>query len=224
MLAPNNQDAGFIRNHTRLTPVRGLIGPAGQPIHLWQADEITPIWLATEADLERSGIDPPFWAFAWAGGQAVARFILSDPGRITGKRVLDLACGGGVIAITAAACGAAKVWANDIDPLCAAAVTLNAEANGVCVEWIGANMLEGPPPNVDTILVGDVFYERRMADTFTQWLKVAAASGIEVYAGDPGRAYRPDPGQEALAEYVIPTTVELEGVSERQSLVWRILP
>lgn len=221
---PDSRAAALIHTHARLSPVTGLVRPCGRAIRLWQADEITPLWSATETELERAGIEPPFWAFAWAGGQAVCRFILAEPERIIGRRVLDIACGSGMIAITAAACGASEVWANDTDPLCETAIRLNAEANDVSVRWISGNMLQSPPPDVDVILAGDVFYERHMAEAFTCWLKKAAASGVTVYAGDPGRAYRPDPGEPALAEHVIPTTVELEGVRQRRALVWRVLP
>lgn len=215
----------FIRANTRLAPVAGLslAGSGGQfPMRLWQADEITPIWSATEADLQQAGLDPPFWAFPWAGGQAVARLILARPGLARGKRVLDIAAGSGMIAVAAASAGAAQVLANDIDPLCEAAVALNAGANGVEIGWLSGNLLEAPPPDVDVILAGDVFYQKQMAERFLDWLGCAAAQGVDVYAGDPGRAYAPEGGAAPVAEYDIETTTDLESVSQRRAVVWKL--
>lgn len=212
----------FIRNHTRLGDVDGLILPhRGAPMRLWQADEITPIWSATESDLDKQGLAPPFWAFPWAGGQGVARHLLDQPGIVRGRRVLDVACGSGLLAIAAAAAGAAQVLANDIDPLCEAAVSLNAEANGVAVQWLGGNLLLTDPPDVDVILAGDVFYERDMAASFLDWIDAAAARGIDVIAGDPGRAYAPDGRPGIVAEFDITTTMELESAVQRRTRVWR---
>ncbi len=215
----------FIRANTRLTVVDGLdIGRPGAPrlMHLWLADEIAPIWTATEGELERTGIEPPFWAFAWAGGQAVARLVLTLPVLVHGKRVLDIAAGSGMIAVAAACAGAAEVLANDIDPMCEAAVTLNALANNVEVGWLGGNLLDQDPPDVDIILAGDIFYQKQMADRFLAWLTLASARGIEIYAGDPGRAYAPLHGAPPLAEYEIATSLDLEGVSHRRTRVWKL--
>lgn len=214
----------LIRTNTRLLPVAGLdLGPPGTPqlMQLWLADEITPIWTATEADLGRGGIEPPFWAFAWAGGQAVARLVLDQPDIARGKRVLDIACGGGMIAIAAARSGAARVLANDIDPVCEAALSLNAAANGVVASWLGGDLLDAPPPDVDVIFAGDIFYQKQMADRFLAWLGEAAGRGIAVFAGDPGRAYAPR-GGEPLAEYEIDTSLDLEGITRRTARVWRL--
>jgi len=191
-------------------------------MQLWLADEITPIWTATEADFERDGLDPPFWAFAWAGGQAVARLVLERPAIVAGQRVLDIAAGSGMIAIAAARAGAAQVLANDIDPVSEAAVALNAHANGVDVAWLGGNLLDQPPPDVDVILAGDIFYQKQMAEQFLGWLGTAAARGIRVYAGDPGRAYAPQNGAPPLAEYDILTSPDLEGVPLRRARVWQL--
>lgn len=215
----------FIRANTRLTGVDGLeIGRdrAPQLLCLWIADEITPIWTATEAGLEQAGVDPPFWAFPWAGGQAVARLVLAQPERVRGKRVLDIAAGSGMIAVAAACAGASQVWANDIDPLCEAAVALNAAANGVEVDWLGGNLLDHDPPDVDVILAGDIFYQKQMAERFLAWLAIASARNIEVYAGDPGRAYAPQDDAPPLAEYDIATSLDLEGVTGRRARVWRL--
>jgi predicted nicotinamide N-methyase len=215
----------FIRTNTRLERVDGLDfvrdGKRRQ-MQVWQADEITPIWTATEADLERQGLEPPFWAFPWAGGQAVARLILARPDLVAGKRVLDIAAGGGLIAVAAAWAGAAEVLANDIDPLCQAAVLLNAEANGVKIGWRSGNLLDAPPPEVDVILAGDIFYQKQMAERFLAWLAAATAKGTQVYAGDPGRAYAPKDAVQPLAEYDITTNPDLEGVSARRARVWRL--
>jgi predicted nicotinamide N-methyase len=215
----------FIQANTRLERVAGLDfvrhGEHRQ-LHVWQADEITPIWTATEADLARQGLEPPFWAFPWAGGQAVARLILARPALVAGKRVLDIASGGGLIAVAAAWAGAAKVTANDIDPLCEAAVSLNAEANGVTIGWRGGNLLDAPPPGVDVILAGDIFYQKQMAERFLDWLAAAKAQGTQVYVGDPGRAYAPKDAIQPLAAYDITTNLDLEGVSIRRARVWAL--
>lgn len=212
----------FIRANTRLAPVVGLCSGNRAELLIWQADEIAPIWSATEADLARQGLDPPFWAFPWAGGQAVARLILERPQLVKGKRVLDIAAGSGMIAIAAAMSGATTVVANDIDPLCEAATALNAKANGVKIDWIDGDLLHGPPPNVDVILAGDIFYQKQMAERFLDWLARAAAQGADVYAGDPGRAYAPQGGAAPIAEYDIETTADLESVTLRRSRVWKL--
>ncbi len=201
----------------------GLVLPHLDPpteLRVWQADEITPIWAATETDLQRQGLEPPFWAFPWAGGQGVARYILEHPETVRGKRVLDIACGGGLLAIVAASAGAAEVFANDIDAMCEAALGLNAEANGVGVRWLGGNLITAPPPAFDVILAGDVFYERDMSASFQDWFAAAAQQGATIYAGDPGRAYAPKGGPDPVAEYAIATTMELESAERRTCRVW----
>lgn len=219
------RNRAFITANTRLAPVDGLVlRHRGKPelLTIWQADEITPIWSATEDDLGRHGIEPPFWAFPWAGGQAVARLILERPEIVCGKRVLDIACGSGMVGIAAAAAGAGTVLVNDIDPICEAAAQLNAEANGVSLSWLEGNLLDDPPTDVDVILAGDIFYEMTMAARFLGWMRQAAASGIAVYAGDPGRAYAPAEETGLQAEYDIATTMELESATARRARVWRI--
>ncbi len=214
----------FVRANTRLIEVPGLILrhiEVPLTMQLWLADEITPIWTATEAGLQSTGIDPPFWAFPWAGGQAVARLVLERPEIIRGQRVLDIASGSGLIAIAAASAGAARVLANDIDPLCEAALALNTHANEVNAGWLGGNLLDHTVPDVDVILAGDIFYQKQMADQFLAWLGKAVEQGISVYAGDPGRAYAPD-GAAPLAEYDIDTTFDLEGVASRRARVWKL--
>lgn len=152
----------------------------------------------------------------------MARLILEQPEIVRGKRVLDIACGSGMVGIAAAAAGAREVWVNDIDPICEAAAQLNAEANGVSLCWLAGNLLDRAPPDVDVILAGDIFYEMTMAARFLQWLKQAAAQGVAAYAGDPGRAYAPEGEAGLMAEYEIATTMELESVERRRARVWNI--
>ena len=214
----------FVQANTRLMDVPGLSlthTEVARTMQLWLADEITPIWNATEAGLASTGIDPPFWAFPWAGGQAVARLVLERPEIVRGQRVLDIASGSGMIAIAAASAGAAHVLANDIDTLCEAALALNTHANEVNAGWLGGNLLDQAVPDVDVILAGDIFYQKQMADQFLVWLGKAVELGINVYAGDPGRAYAPD-GRAPLAEYDIDTTFDLEGVASRRARVWKL--
>jgi predicted nicotinamide N-methyase len=189
-------------------------------LHL--ASEITPIWQATEASLARQSVEPPYWAFAWPGGQALARFVLDDPAQVAGRRVLDLAAGGGIAAIAAARAGAA-VTAAEIDPLAAAAIRANAALNGVEVAVaLGDPLLH--PAETDVILAGDVCYEARMTARVVPWLREAAGRGLTVLLADPGRAYLPRDGLEVLARYDVPVTRELEDRLVRGTTVYRVLP
>lgn len=168
------------------------------------------------------GVPPPFWAFAWAGGQALARYLLDHPETTRGRRVLDLASGSGLVGIAAMKAGAAHVLAADIDPFCAAAVRLNAEANGVSLDFTADNLLDRAPPEVDLICAGDVFYEKPMADSVIAWLKTARARGADVLIGDPRRSYFPKGDLVQLAEYQVPTTRELEDQAVKRSGVYRL--
>jgi predicted nicotinamide N-methyase len=206
----------IIRAHTRPIAVPNL------PISLWQADQLTPIWEATQADLTRHDMGPPFWAFAWAGGQAIARYVLDHPGLVVGKRVLDLAAGSGLIAIAALKAGAGSALANDTDPWCGPAIALNATLNGVEVEWSGADLLEAPLPDVDMILAGDVFYEFAMAQRFLAFFRRAEQSGVLVLAGDPDRSYFPREDFEPVAEYAIEPVAEIESANVTRTRVWRL--
>jgi predicted nicotinamide N-methyase len=204
----------FIRANTRIAGVPGL------PIRIHTADELTPIWEATEKDLEKHNIAPPFWAFPWAGGQALAKYVLENPELVSGKVVLDLASGSGLVAIAAAKAGAAIVEANDIDPMCEAAVAANAELNGVSIEYLGDDLLGSEPPEADVILAADVFYEEGPARRFLAFLKQAHAAGIAVLAGDPGRTYFPRDAFKLLAEYEVETSTEIENNPVKAARVW----
>jgi predicted nicotinamide N-methyase len=189
------------------------------PLHL--ATEITPIWQATEAWLGEQGIEPPFWAFAWPGSQALARWILDDPARVAGKRVLDFAAGGGLAAIAAAMAGASRVEAAEIDPLAHAATRLNAALNGVAVLEAPGDVV-GSPGRWDTVLAGDVCYEAPMTRHILPWLRGLAAAGAEVILADPGRAYVPRQGLEPVARFRVPVTRELEDRDEREVTLFRL--
>jgi len=207
----------FIAANTRLQTV-----PHAPEISLWLADEITPLWRLTEEELGAMGLPPPFWAFAWAGGQALARWLLDHPAQVAGQRVIDLATGSGLVAVAAMKAGAASVLAADIDPFCAAAVAANARSNGVEIAFTDANLLDAPPPPVDLICAGDVFYEKPMAEAVMVWLKQAKTNGTRVIVGDPGRTYFPRSGLTRLAEYTVPTTRELEDQEVKRSRVWSL--
>ena len=209
--------AAFILGQTRLQPVNHA-----PEISLWLADEVTPIWRLTEEELGEMGVPPPFWAFAWAGGQALARYILDNPERVRGKRVLDLAAGSGLVGIAAMKAGAAYVQCADIDPFCEAAVRLNAEANNVALDFTDQNLLEGAPPAFDVICAGDVFYERPMAERVIAWLDQARNQGSTVLIGDPRRSYFPTGRLVQLAEYEVPTTRELEDQAVKRSGVYAL--
>lgn len=209
--------AAFIAANTRLQTV-----PHAPEIRLWLADEITPLWRLTEEELGEMGLPPPFWAFAWAGGQALARWLLDHPEEVAGKRVIDFASGSGLVGVAAMKAGAASVLCADIDPFCGAAVALNAEANGVALTFTERDLLEAPPPPADVICAGDVCYEKPMTDRVLAWLGQAKARGTRVLIGDPGRTYFPKDGLTFLAEYQVPTTRELEDLAIKRSSVWAL--
>ena len=208
----------FILENTRLqTP------PHTPELKLHLADEITPIWKMTEEALAEIGLPPPFWAFAWAGGQALARYVLDNPDVVAGRRVIDFASGSGIVAIAAKRAGAAQVLAADIDGYCGAAIDLNAAANGVAVEFTDADLLDAPPPSdADVILAGDICYEKPLAERVMAWLTAARAAGATVLIGDPGRTYFPKTGLIKLAEYQVATTRELEDFEVKKTSVWTL--
>ena len=209
--------AAFIRANTCLKPVAFV-----PEIQLYLADQAVPLWQATEAELGRIGLAPPFWAFAWAGGQALARYVLDHPDQFAGKRVLDLASGSGLVAIAAAKAGA-KVTAADIDPFAAAAIALNAAANGVEIASLAADLLDAPPPpGIEAVLVGDVFYEQGLAARVLAFLDRCKAGGTRVLIGDPGRSYLPQARLEPLASFAVPVTRELEDGEIKQTSVFAL--
>lgn len=207
----------FIKANTRVQIV-----PHAPEISLWLADEVTPIWRMTEQALEEIGLPPPFWAFAWAGGQGLARWLLDNPHEVQGKMVVDLAAGSGLVGISALKAGAASVLCADIDPFCEAAVALNTALNGVEAAFTTQNLLDVPAPDVDVICAGDVFYEKPMAEAVLAWLLQARDRGIRVLVGDPMRTYFPKSGFELLAEYQVPTTRELEDMAVKRTRVWTL--
>jgi predicted nicotinamide N-methyase len=181
-------------------------------VQLHLVDDIVALWKETGEDAP-----PPFWAVAWLGGQALARYLLDHPGEVRGRRVLDLGSGSGLVAIAARLAGAAHVLAADIEPRCATVIPRNAALNGVTVDVTTDDLLDAPPPDVDVVLAGDVWYERDMADRVMTWL---SASSARVLLGDPGRAYLPQDGWLELATYDIPTTRDLEGVESKRVRVF----
>jgi len=212
---------GFIRANTALE------APAMVPeFKLWLASEYVPIWQATEAWLEEQNVDPPYWAFCWPGGQAIARYLLDHPDEVRGKRVIDFAAGSGVSAMAAMRAGAASVIANDIDAMSLAATRLNAVANHLKVELSGEDWLAGPDatPDTDVVIAGDVCYERDMSARALAWLRGHANAGRLVLLGDPGRNYFSAQGLQERARYDIPTSLQLENRGMRETVVWRVLP
>ena len=207
----------FVRTRTAVEPV-----PLVPEIQLHQATEVTALWQATAAD--RVGWDDsPYWAFPWAGGQALARHVLDHPGEVSGRRVLDFGTGSGLVAIAAAMAGASHVAAWDVDPYCEAAVRLNAARNGVTVEFVAGSPF-GTSPVVDLVLAGDVFYERAMSERFQAWGRGLAARGIRVLAGDPGRLYSPREGVVDLGVHEVPTTTAIEERVLMRTWVLELLP
>jgi predicted nicotinamide N-methyase len=206
----------FIRSETRLRPV-----PHAPEISLHVADEATELWQKTEEELGEIGLPPPFWAFAWAGGQALARYILDHPETVRGRRVLDFASGSGLVAIAAMKAGAAEVMACDIDSFAIAAMDLNAKANGVSINPLRADIV-GQDRGWDTVLAGDICYERDLADRVIEWLSGLSRRGATVLIGDPGRSYLPKDRLETIAAYEVPVTRTLEDADIKKSSVWRL--
>jgi predicted nicotinamide N-methyase len=210
--------SAFIRANTKLRPV-----PLVPEIAIHVADESVPIWLKTEEELGEMGLPPPFWAFAWAGGQALARYVLDHAESVAGKRVLDLASGSGLVGIAAMKTGASAVTAADIDAFAIAAIALNATANGVRLTPCNDDLLAAPAnERWDAILAGDIFYERDTAERAFAFLSHQAARGATVLIGDPGRSYLPKERLTKLAEYSVPVTRELEDAEIKRTAVWTI--
>jgi predicted nicotinamide N-methyase len=220
MPLPPAEATRFIRANT------AIAAPSLLPeLTLHLATEITPIWQATEAALAQANVDPPFWAFAWAGGQALARHVLDHPETVRGRRVLDFGAGCGLLAIVAAQAGAARILAAEIDPVACAAIRLNAALNGVetRIDILEEDVI-GRDLGVDLILVGDMCYERPLAERLVDWLRFLAGRGVTILLGDPGRTYRPTQGLVEIARYRVATSLELEDRTEREGIVWRLMP
>lgn len=209
--------ACFVRSHTTVTEP-----PLVPEVRLHLASAVTSLWHATESDLQRDQLPPPFWAFAWPGGQALARYVLDHGPAIRGAVVFDFAAGCGVAAIAAALAGAARVVASELDPFAVAALALNADLNGVSLAVQDGDSVGDALAGIDVVLAGDVCYERPMADRVAPWLRTLAAAGKTVLLADPGRAYVPRDGLVACATYAVPTTLELEDREERLTTVWRV--
>lgn len=214
----------FILEHTRLQQP-----PLVPELQLHLADEPMQLWRLTAEVLEQPDLPPPFWAFAWAGGQAIARYLLDGGEQVAGKRVLDFAAGSGLCAIASIKGGAAFALAADVDPFSREAIALNARANGVSIAVTSRDLLGGRPPGIatrdsartaDLILAGDVCYEQPLAGRALTWLQEAHARGIRVLIGDPGRDYFPREGLIRLAEYQVPTTRDLEGMEVKRTGVF----
>ena len=217
-MRPPDDPEGFIRTNTRLLPV-----PHAPEIRLHVADEATALWQRTEDELQEIGLPPPFWAFAWAGGQALARYLLDNAALVAGKRVVDFASGSGLCAIAACMAGARQVTASDLDPFAVAAIRLNAAQNGVSerIAPTQANLI-GAAFDADIVLAADVFYERDLATTVTDWLAGLQREGRTVLIGDPGRTYLPKDRLTCLATYTVPVMRSLEDAEVKRSHVWRL--
>jgi predicted nicotinamide N-methyase len=193
-------------------------------IALYLATEVTPLWEASEETLQQNGLPPPYWAFAWPGGQAFARLMLDRPELARGRTVLDFAAGSGIAAIAATRSGAAHVVASEIDPFALAALKLNLALNQLDIDICDKDLLDAPPAGWDVLLAGDVCYERPMAGRVLAWLDRAVATGIEVLVADPGRTYLPKSGLTELARYDIPTSLDLENRKIMTTVIYRYAP
>lgn len=215
--ATHPDPAGFVRANTALQSPRLL-----PELSLHLASELMPLWHTTDVELAERGVPPPYWAFAWAGGQALARYILDHPESVRGRHVLDFAAGCGLVGLAAATAGAACVTATELDPFACAAIALNAEANGLAVSVARGDVIGRTGGPWDTVLAGDVCYEEPMAGRVAEWLRTLAAAGTPVLLGDPGRAYLRRRGLTRLSHYTVWTTRELEDNELRWTSVWRM--
>lgn len=197
-----------------------MASPHVPEIRLHLADEAHALWLKTEDELEAIGLPPPFWAFAWAGGQGLARHILDHPELVAGKCVVDFASGSGLVAIAAALAGASSVLAADIDPWAETAIQINSRLNNVHIGFSGIDLV-GSPLQADILLAGDVFYDKAFADRLVPWFDTIAKEGMTIIVGDPGRAYCPRDRMRALATYEVPVTRALEDAEVKKTTVWR---
>ena len=209
----------FVLRHTRLRPVSGL-----EEIRLHLADEVLPLWHAVQVATADPDAALPYWAFAWAGGLAVGRYLREHPEAVAGRRVFDLASGSGLCAIAAMRAGAASATAVDIDAFAVAAIGLNARANGQRLAVAKRDVLDDDAPDVDVVLAGDCWYEESLAERVLPWLRRARAHGIDVLVGDPGRRYLPADQLVELATYQVRTTTELEDLALKQGRVYTLAP
>jgi predicted nicotinamide N-methyase len=209
----------FVLRHTHLTPVPGL-----EEVRLQLADEVLPLWRAVQVATGDPEAALPYWAFAWAGGLAIGRYLREHPEAVAGRRVFDLASGSGLCAIAAGLAGASAVTAADIDPMATTAIALNARANGHRVGVLERDVLDDEPPDVDVILAGDCWYEAALAGRVLPWLEEARSRGIDVLVGDPGRPYLPTSSLIELATYDVRTTTELEDMARKAGRVYALRP
>ena len=205
--------------HTRLGPVPGLDG-----IRLHMADEVLPVWRAVQVETDDADAPVPYWSVAWAGGLAIARYLRDHPATVSGRRVFDLASGSGLCAIASMHAGAARATGADVDAFAAAAIRLNARANGCRVNVVHRDVLDDEPPDADVILAGDVWYDPRLAERVLPWLQRAEEQGIEVLVCDPGRRYLPTTELVELAAYDIRTTTDLEDLDHKRGRVFALRP
>ncbi|MEQ9125290.1 MAG: 50S ribosomal protein L11 methyltransferase [Alphaproteobacteria bacterium] len=220
MIGPDDAArAGFIRRHARL-----VAPPLLPELRFWLAEEATDLWEASEAFLEETGLPPPYWAFAWAGGQALGRYVLDRPETVRGLRVLDYGAGAGLAAIAALKAGARSALAVDLDPFAAVATALNGAENGCRPATLTGDGTALDPAGFDVVLAADVCYERATGAPSTDWLTAAADRGVTVLIGDPGRAYLRTERLERIADYDVPTPTALENAPITPTRVWRIAP
>ncbi|TMC62562.1 MAG: methyltransferase [Chloroflexi bacterium] len=210
---------GFVLRHTRLGPVPGLDG-----LRLHLADEVLPVWRAVQVETKDADAPVPYWAVAWAGGLAIARYLAEHAEIVAGRRVFDLASGSGLCAIAAMQAGATRATSADVDAFAVAAIPLNARANGCRINVVHRDVLDEEPPDADIVLAGDVWYDPRLAERVLPWLHRAREQGIDVLVGDPGRRYLPTAELVELASYDIRTTTDLEDLDHKQGRVYALRP
>jgi predicted nicotinamide N-methyase len=214
---PEPARIAFIRRNTRLASP-----PLLPEMRLHLASESLPLWQSTEEELGAINLPPPFWAFAWAGGQALARYLLDHRDIVAGRSVVDLGAGAGLCAIAAGLGHARPVLAADVDPLACTAMRMNSAANAVVIAVSAEDPLAHPPPSADVVLAGDLFYEQAMSQRVLAWLEQAALAGALVLAGDPGRTYFPSSRFVRVAGYAVPVTRDLESEEVKPAAVWRL--
>jgi predicted nicotinamide N-methyase len=215
--APDVSKSAFIRQNTSV-----MSPPLVPEVKLHLAHEAVPLWQKTEEELGEMGLPPPFWAFAWAGGQALARYVLDNSSTVENLKVLDLATGSGLVAIAAAQAGSTSIIAADIDEFATTAAQMNAELNRVSLDIKLEDLLHQQPASADIILVGDLFYEKTLATRCLAWLRQAQEQGAKIFIGDPGRSYLPRDQLEKLAEYNVPVTRDLEDAEIKRTAVWQL--